>query len=279
MKVCGTYSRISVRNCKRFLKKGNRNINGGKLQWETDNSSAPFGWKSRVTTDGRKFYLMPDGNQFPFLFSAFQYMVKNDYLLSQINVIRSFLQNEGWQFDSHLPSGWQVKEISPDNFWFIGRYGEFFENTKKATYYIEADSDYKTEELDIMKENFFNSDKHNESPAEDTEVPIIETKLKLKLHWFQHETLPAGWKIRKVLNTNGLNSSCTEVDIYLSPNGSTINGRKNCWQYMNDNGYTMEDIEKVWKFNWKTENPAMNVSPKRRIGDSVDPWSKRIKGS
>jgi len=120
MKACGTYTRKTIKNCKKFLKKGNRNKNGGKVQWKNDDGEAPFGWKSRVS-EGRKFYLMPDGKQFPSLFSAFQHMVKNDFLLSQINVIRSFLKYEGWEFDNNLPRGWQGKDIGSGNYWYIGR--------------------------------------------------------------------------------------------------------------------------------------------------------------
>merc|ERR1712129_323621 len=140
MRTSGTYSRKIIKNCKRFLKKGNRNKNGGNVRWETD-SDAPFGWKSR-NSDGRKFYLMPDGKQIPSLFSAFQYMVKNNFLLSQINVIRSFLKCEAWEYDDNLPDGWQVKDTGSENYWFIGRYGEFFENTQKAVEYVESGPEY-----------------------------------------------------------------------------------------------------------------------------------------
>ena len=43
------------------MKKENRNCNGERFQRETDNSAASYDWQARVT-EGRKFFLMPDGN-------------------------------------------------------------------------------------------------------------------------------------------------------------------------------------------------------------------------
>ncbi len=62
------------------------------------------------TVEVKRLYLVPDENQFPSLFSAFQHMVKGDYLLSPIKVVRSCLKLEGLEFDSSLPNGWQVNE-------------------------------------------------------------------------------------------------------------------------------------------------------------------------
>ena len=59
----------------------------------------------------KRLYLMPDEHHFLSLFSAFQHMVKGDYMLSQIKVVRSCLKFEGLEFDSSLPNGWQVKEM------------------------------------------------------------------------------------------------------------------------------------------------------------------------
>ena len=164
MEMCGYYSEETLENCRRFMKKENRNSNGERFHWETEDSAAPYGWKTRIT-EGRKFFLMPDGNQFPSLFSAFQHMVKNDYLLSQINAIRSFLKHEGWEFDSFLPSGWQVKSKGPDSHWYIGRHGEFFENTDKAIEFIGSSSEYTIEDLDNLNEKIDAEKKENESEA------------------------------------------------------------------------------------------------------------------
>ena len=208
---------------------------------------------------------MPDGNQFPSLFSAFQHMVKNDYLLSQINVSRGFLKHEGWEFDNLLPSGWQVKSKGPDSHWYIGRHGEFFENTEKAIDFIGSNSEYTIEDLDNLKEKMEGEKTAKEVEATSSTPKAV--KMKLKLNWFVHETLPNGWKIRRVLNKSG-----TEVDHFLSPTGDTIAGRKGCWEYMTENNFPMEDIEKIWKFSWKT---ASATSPKRKASDNTIPSSKK----
>ena len=41
---------------------------------------------------------------------------------------------------------------------------------------------------------------------------------------------------------------------------------------MTEHSYPMEDIEKIWKFNWKT---ASATSPKRKASDDISPSSKK----
>ena len=82
------------------------------------------------------------------------------------------------------------------------------------------------------------------------------------------------------MNTSGDNRS-NDVDIYLTQDGNTIAGRKKCFEYMNDQGYPMEDINKNWKFNWNvaiSSNHTGNMSPKRQSDQDISPGSKRNKG-
>ena len=41
---------------------------------------------------------------------------------------------------------------------------------------------------------------------------------------------------------------------------------------MTEHSYPMEDIEKIWKFSWKT---ASATSPKRKASDDISPSSKK----
>ena len=96
--MCGYHSKEATDNCRSVMKKENRNCNGEWFQRKTDNSAASYEFQARVT-EGRKFFLMPDGCFFSY-FSAFQHLVM---------LLRVFPKQRSWEFYNNLPSGWQVK--------------------------------------------------------------------------------------------------------------------------------------------------------------------------
>ena len=279
MRQCGTYSRSVIRNCKKFLKKGNRNKNGKTVYWNTD-LDAPVGWKSRML-EGRKCYLMPNGKQFPSLFSAFQYMANNDFLLSQINVIRSFLHSEGWNYDNLLPNGWQVKSMGSGSYWYIGRYGEFFENTNKAVDYISSDPEYTEKDyvaFDKFKEEYETKGHEEDEISSDEEEAIkgkkcneeeLKEDLKLKVR-MKHESLAEDWRIIQIKNQNKVKATDVEpwtdreLMIKLSwisheslPEGWKIrkvlnrrgrNGDSEVYEYQTPDGKTIEGKMKCFEF-------------------------------
>ena len=152
MELSGYYSVIDIENCKKFQLKESRSNASPRVQWEFDGALAPDNWKTKVI-EGKRLYLMPDGNQFQSLFAAFQHMVSNDYVLSQINSLRTFLKSEGWSLDDRLPSGWQMKTVKDGNC-FIGRHGEYLESEKNALQFMLTSKDYTVSDINTFKAKF-----------------------------------------------------------------------------------------------------------------------------
>ena len=261
------YSRVITKRCKRFWRNQNRNRNSKIIIWNDSDEEIPFGWKSRIKEDGSKMLLLPNKQQFSSLFHAFKHMVNNGYMLSQVNVVKSYLHFEGWQQDKvNLPKDWLVKKMSVNSYWFIGKYGEFLEDSHKTLDYIESMDEYE----DFDKENFKkvyigeNNNDINEDDREGKAQKQKVVKIKLKLDWLTHPALPEGWKTRKVVDTRG-NGLSTEADIFLSPEGLTISGRKQCGQFLTDHGYPESDVEKLWRFSWNTSSQFTSLPSETHI--------------
>ena len=262
------YSRVITKRCKRFWRNQNRNRNSKIIVWNDSDDEIPYGWKSRIKEDGSKMLQLPNKQQYSSLFHAFKHMVNNGYMLSQVNVVKSYLHFEGWQQDQvNLPKDWLVKKMSFNCYWFIGKYGEFLEDSHKALDYIESMDEYE----DFDKENFEkvyicqNNNDHTEDNREDGKATNQKVmKIKLKLDWLTHPALPQGWKARKVIDTRGSGLS-TEAELFLSPEGVTISGRRQCGQFLTDHGYPESDVEKLWRFSWNSTSLSSqtHINPKQ----------------
>ena len=230
MRESGQYTQEQIMKFQKFVKKENRSSISTRFSWSEDDQ-LPSGWKSRISdgSEGRKYFLMPDGNQFPSLFSALQFMVKEQYPPADIAQLRNCLKQEGWEYDPLLPTGWQCK-ITKEKNYYIGRNGEYFTSAKKAYEFLTESSDYTMEDVDGIK------DKMEQ-----------ETKSKVpdKYNWKQYDNLPLGWKIRKMKN-----KSNKMVEYFLAPDGKHIRGRNSSMEYMRQHGYSEEDINKVKTFRW-----------------------------
>ena len=112
---------------------------------------------------------MPDGHQFESLLAALRHMVANDYIQSQVNTLRGFLKSEGWEYDSLLPMGWQIKFVTERQSLFLGRHGEYFDSTEKAVKFIAGSREYSVEDLQRLKTKFEKKVSQTEQKSE-TEV-------------------------------------------------------------------------------------------------------------
>ena len=226
-----------------------------KIVWNANDPNIPFGWKSRTCQNGSKKYLSPTNHQFSSFESAFKHMVNNNFLLSQVNVIKSYLVYEGWSPDVNLPCDWLVKNVGDNCYWFIGKYGEFLENAMRADEYIDTMEEYDKFDKENFRKIFgivnldMNMDKNQANSINENDDNKKLIKLKMKLDLMSHPGLPQGWQVRRVIDTSG-ESSGVEMEMFLTKEGVTIGGRRECWQYMSDHGYPAEDVEKIWKFSF-----------------------------
>jgi len=258
------YSRAITKNFRKYFKiEKFRNSDSNKIVWNENDPDIPFGWKSRICENGSKKLLSPSNHQFSSLLSAFKHMVNNNFLLSQVNVIKSYLVYEGWSTDDNIPCDWLVKTVADNCYWFIGKYGEFLENAERAVEYIDTMEEYNNFDKENFEKHFGvinnNKEESNTSIVDEDEDDDrnIKVKIKMKLAWMSHPSLPEGWRVRSVMNTSG-ESSGVEVDMFLTKEGVTISGRRECGQYMTERGYPAEDVEKIWKFSWRSSLTSVN---------------------
>ena len=244
------YSRVIAKKCKKFLLESVRNNNSKLIIWNDGNPEIPFGWKTRILADGSKSYLLPNKQQFPSIFAAFKHMVNNEYLLTQVNVVKEYLMYEGWTENDHLPRDWLVKKVADNCYWFIGKYGEFLESATKALEYINVLEDYDDFDKESFKTEFVSKSRpvDEDSATEKIDEPP-KVHLKLKLAWQDHPQLPGGWRVRRVMQTSGEKTG-SEVDMFLTPDGVSIAGRREAGQFLVDHGHPAEVVEKLWKFSW-----------------------------
>ena len=148
----GSYSKVEVENFKKFIKKESHSgASKPKVQWEPAIDLAPSGWKTRLMDDGKRLFRMPDGRQFPSLVDALQHMVSTDYDRGQVAALRPHLKSEGWEYDSLIPTGCQIKYVSETQSSFLGRDGEYFDNISEAVKFMSSSDKYTEGDLKLLK--------------------------------------------------------------------------------------------------------------------------------
>ena len=94
---------------------------------------------------------MPDGRQFPSLVDALRHMVSTDYDRGQVAALRGHLKSEGWEYDSLIPTGCQIKYVSETQSSFLGRDGEYFDNISEAVKFMSSSDKYTEGDLKLLK--------------------------------------------------------------------------------------------------------------------------------
>ena len=169
----GSYSKEELCNFKKFIKKESQSgASKPKVQWEPAQSLAPSGWKTRLMEDGKRLFRMPDGGQFPSLLDALRHMVINDYDKAQVTALRGHLKTEGWEYDSLIPIGCQIKYVSETQSSFLGRNGEYFDNIAEAVKFMFSSDEYTEGDLKLLKSKVENSaSKKRKSGAGQSQQP------------------------------------------------------------------------------------------------------------
>ena len=139
-----------------------------------------------------------------------------------------------------------VKKVSEKLFWFIGKYGEFLQSVEKALDYMNILEDCDNFDKEAFKRHF---NENEEDPRVDTSKNATKIQIHMKLDWQTHPKLPSGWKVRKEMKTSGEKTGSL-VDTFMSPDNTTISGRREAGQWMIDSGYPQQDVEKIWRFSW-----------------------------
>jgi len=194
-------------------------------EWNTGDSTVPAGWKSRSSND-RKYFLSPDGQQYPCRRAALQQMLKSEYEKEEIEEMRSMLQYEGWEKSEHLPLGW-LQKISHDkkhvSVKLLTVEGNMLESYKTAIEYMESLSHYNGK--DLLGVQLLMEEKASKRRLVMTD-------------WEDGGSVPKGWKIR-------IAEGKTKKEFFLAPDGRQFPCRKAGLQHMINEKYPAEEIEEM----------------------------------
>merc|ERR550519_742400 len=204
-----------------------------RYDWNENDDTVPKGWKTRVYEGKRtvKFFLAPDGTQFPCRRAGLQHMISQKYHQVEIEVMRVMLKFEGWEETELLPSGWKFrrtegtsKGVYNSECCFLSKEGKMFHSTKAAIEHMKEDEQCDNE--DIVNIGVLLEDEIKKNRNE-------------KYVWQEDPNLPDGWKFRSIVS-KGVNK-----DYVLSPDGTQFTCRRLACEFMKTQNYHPDLLERA----------------------------------
>merc|ERR1719509_340552 len=187
-------------------------------------------------------------------------------------ILRKDRENSYEWSEERVPEGWKMRMVESANdkgrrIYFMGPEGQTFPSVKGAVHYM-VKARYPMEDIIMLVENHAENglekdfkaalDKMKQTGNYSTdEVLNFKTISSSDEGWKEsdefssEENVPFGWKIKTVCSSDG------KPRTYLRlPNGKKFKGAISALQYMHENNFPIEDIEKIAKLlkriNWET---------------------------
>ena len=235
-----------------------------KYDWLDGDETVPTGWKVRfVEGKTRKtFFLSEDGCQFACRRSALQHMINESYPTEAVEEMRGKLRHEGWEEDSHLPTGWRVRKSEGStngmfdvNYYYLSKEGIMFHSTKAVINYMKNNQTYSDEDINKIKMRL-----------------EIETRKNRpqKYDWLEDDNLPAGWKYRTIVKAG------IRTDYVITETGAQFQSRRAAIENMIKENFDAHTIYKMWSTldaeGWVIDNDRLpkgwRVRSKERLKDN-----------
>ena len=200
-----------------------------KHNWLENDPSVPPGWKIRYF-DGVKankkprkrcYILSPSGTLFQSRLKALQFMIQNDHPSDQIEFMRLQLEIESWVNHPMLPTNWRIKKMK------AGGGGNLFFTSEGLLLNLKSAIDHIEQNLDK-----YNSDYVDKIAL--VAKGLTELSVKLNYRWCEDETIPTGWKMRKVAHSG---EGGFGREYFLTSNGVQTYGRVKTIQFLLKQGY------------------------------------------
>ena len=217
--------------------------------WLTDDS-VPYGWKYRQGehSDSRKYFLSPGGEQFLTAFTAFQSMISQKYEEPSLEIMRTHLQEEGWDHCSEIPEGWQQKVKSNKSYQYLSKEGDHLMNAKTALEYLERGNSNNVD-IALIK----------------ARVKAEEVKLEDKYKWTESGTLPDGWKVRRKMS-----STRKMIDFFLAPDGKMLRGKSSALEHLKSLEHSPGDVIKMKSFTWFKKSKKIECEEKATLEEQSE---------
>ena len=217
--------------------------------WLTDDS-VPYGWKYRQGehSESRKYFLSPGGEQFLTAFTAFQFMISQKYEEPSLEIMRTHLQEEGWDHCSEIPEGWQQKVKSNKSYQYLSKEGDHLMNAKTALEYLERGNSNNVD-IALIK----------------ARVKAEEVKLEDKYKWTESGTLPDGWKVRRKMS-----STRKMIDFFLAPDGKMLRGKSSALEHLKSLKHSPGDVVKMKSFTWFKKSKKIECEEKATLEEQSE---------
>ena len=213
-------------------------------KWETDPASLPEGWRMRVAEGerGKRFYLSPEGVQFPNRRAALQHMLKDGHPEEEVEAMRAVLRHEGWEENRHLPHNWFYKQGSSKDRWILTDEGHMFNSFQSCLDFMKSEKskypDSCEASLKILMAEKCNLVRLSSASSNNTESTGKGNSREVNQASLVDTSLPLGWKSIK-LSGNSTN--------YFSPDGKKFQSLLACWQFMLKGNFKFKDMDKIKK--------------------------------
>jgi len=228
MQSCDKYSEDDINNLDALTVEIRAKWVHDKHDWIDNDETIPPGWKIRYFEGvksnkkprKRCYILAPSGAIFQSRVKALQFMIQNSHQEDDISFMLSQLERESWCCHPMLPQKWRIKKkLNEKGHLFFTSEGLIL-TLKGALSHIEQYSDKYT--------------------AEDSDGLVFVAKgfseqlTKQNYEWFEDETVPAGWKVRRVPVAGSF-----EREYFLTPGGDQIGGRVKTIQFLLKQGLSL----------------------------------------
>jgi len=145
-------------------------------------------------------------------------MMQNSHDDEQVAFMLSQLEKENWLCHPMLPEKWRVKKLKVGHLFFTSE-GALL-NLTNAMSYIEEHSDkYTADDRDVLA---------------DVAKSLTEKVTKQSYEWLVNESVPEGWKMRRVSKSGTFGR-----EYFLCPDGREINGRVKTIQFLLKQGLSL----------------------------------------
>ena len=201
----------------------------GKSEEWKENEYLPEGWRTRASGGGknyREYFLSPNGQQFSGSRRVLQYLIENKYPEQNIENLRVFMVQNGWEISKYLPPKWIFldKLGRGAGVCIISEHGQLFESYLQVKEFMKSENYF--DEKDVI-----DIDRLTIESAKNRRIqPKTET-----VDNDDDPTIPLGWKSKFGKSRK----------YFISPSGVQFQSRVCILQQIMADKYHLKEIEEM----------------------------------
>ena len=216
-------------------------------EWKTDPSVYPEGWMFKYSQSKKDimksviWLKSPSDVKIKGIRAAFAYIKANGPREDHLDMMRkAMIEQESWVVDPALPLNWMRRGVN-NNIVYCNADGKLFTTKGKALEYLKDEGN----SADYEKLSNFKGQIAYQIRKETSGNRIRKVR-KFDSTWLvDDEVYPEGWKYKTISNGKNTAGKKTFATQICARTGEVFKGTKAAIAFMKDNGYSIEDIEKL----------------------------------